>query len=69
MFQTALVQPPTVLSRVYHCCCEYGWTTAVDPAVRDVAAAGPAVAVGGQVEVALDVHPAERGGLRRPPSG
>ncbi len=26
MFQTPLVQPPTELSRVYHCCCEYGPT-------------------------------------------
>ncbi len=30
---------------------------------RDVAAAGPAVAVGGQVQPALDVHPAEGGRL------
>ncbi len=26
MFQTPLVQPPTELSRVYHCCWEYGPT-------------------------------------------
>ncbi|MEU8272162.1 hypothetical protein AB0B89_34045 [Sphaerisporangium sp. NPDC049002] len=26
MFQTPLVQPPMLLSRVYHCCCEYGPT-------------------------------------------
>lgn len=26
MFHTPLVQPPTELSRVYHCCCEYGPT-------------------------------------------
>ena len=26
MFQTPLIQPPIVLSRVYHCCCEYGPT-------------------------------------------
>ncbi len=36
---------------------------AVDLAVGDVAAAGPAVAVGCEVESALDVHPAERGRL------
>ena len=37
------------LSRVNHCCCEHGLHRAVDPAVGDVAAAGPAVAVRGQV--------------------
>lgn len=26
MFQTPLSQLPIALSRVYHCCCEYGWT-------------------------------------------
>ncbi len=26
MFQTPLPQPPTELSRVYHCCWEYGPT-------------------------------------------
>src|SRR5262245_60452048 len=26
MFHTPLVQPPIWLSRVYHCCCEYGPT-------------------------------------------
>ena len=26
MFHTPLVQPPMVLSRVYHCCWEYGPT-------------------------------------------
>lgn len=31
MFQTALAQPPTELSRVYHCCCEYGPT---EPSMR-----------------------------------
>ena len=41
---------------------------AIDPRVGDVAAAGPAVPVRGQVQVAVHVHPAERGGLRhRPP--
>jgi hypothetical protein len=31
MFHTAFSQPPTELSRVYHCCWEYGWTV---PSIR-----------------------------------
>lgn len=43
---------------------------AVDAAVGDVATAGPAVAGGGEVETALDVHPPEGRGLGdRPPVG
>ena len=45
-----------------------GADAAVDPAVRDVAAAGPAVAVGREVEAAANVHPAERRGLRDGPA-
>ena len=40
-----------------------------DPAVGDVAAAGQAEAGRGEVEVAADVHPAHRRGLRDRPPG
>ena len=60
--------PPIWLLRVNHCCCEYWLLGAADPGVGDVAAGRPAVPVRGQVQITVDVHPAERRGLRDGPA-